>query len=251
MKSTWRVVSGLLALVLVGLGLVWAVPQEVLPARPAGRAAQGSGGASSVADLSAIEGPYVSLPVEPHLSRPVGELPTSAGGAYLDREFNPRHNPNLLDSDMGARGTWDRVDVPRDPLIDNAVNRETQSPPVELAFDATGNPVACDGCTPPDVVGDVGPNHYVHMVNVKFAVYDKSGALLTGPTDFNQLFADTGGTCETTNDGDPVPLYDPLADRWLLAQFVCAGQGKICAAVSETGDPTGAYYTYEFDLPDG
>ena len=31
---------------------------------------------------------------------------------------------------------------------------------------------------PPDPVGDVGPNHYVEMANLVFAVYSKTGALL-------------------------------------------------------------------------
>ena len=40
---------------------------------------------------------------------------------------------------------------------------------------------------PPDPVGDVGPNHYVQMVNLTFAVYDKSGNLLVGPVDTGTL----------------------------------------------------------------
>src|SRR5580765_3611890 len=35
---------------------------------------------------------------------------------------------------------------------------------------------------PPDPVGAVGPNHYVQMINLVFAVYSKTGALLLGPT---------------------------------------------------------------------
>jgi len=35
---------------------------------------------------------------------------------------------------------------------------------------------------PPDPVGDVGPNHYVEMINLVFAVYDKQGNLLLGPS---------------------------------------------------------------------
>ena len=34
---------------------------------------------------------------------------------------------------------------------------------------------------PPDPVGDVGPNHYVEMVNLVFGVYSKTGTLLLGP----------------------------------------------------------------------
>jgi hypothetical protein len=34
---------------------------------------------------------------------------------------------------------------------------------------------------PPDPNGDVGPNHYVEIVNLAFAVYSKNGTLLLGP----------------------------------------------------------------------
>ena len=48
------------------------------------------------------------------------------------------------------------------------------------------------GCAPPDSDGDVGPNHYVEAINQAFAVYDKSGNLLMGPTTYNTFFAPLG-----------------------------------------------------------
>ena len=42
---------------------------------------------------------------------------------------------------------------------------------------------------PPDPVGDVGPNHYVEMINLTFAVYDKQGNLLLGPLAIGSLWA--------------------------------------------------------------
>lgn len=42
---------------------------------------------------------------------------------------------------------------------------------------------------PPDPVGDVGPNHYVEMVNLMFAVYSKTGARLLGPVDTGSMWA--------------------------------------------------------------
>ena len=41
---------------------------------------------------------------------------------------------------------------------------------------------------PPDPVGDVGPNHYVEMVNLAYAVYDKAGNLLAGPFAIGDLW---------------------------------------------------------------
>jgi len=103
------------------------------------------------------------------------------------------------------------------------------------------------GGTPPDTDMDVGPNHVVQMVNSSFSIWDKSGNLLLGPTPNNTLWAGFGGQCEFGNDGDPVVLYDPLADRWILTQFDFSTAQ--CVAVSQTPDPTGAYYQYQFATP--
>ncbi len=76
---------------------------------------------------------------------------------------------------------------------------------------------------PPDPVGDVGPNHYVEMVNLVFAVYDKQGNRLLGPTPLGALWAGFAVTDCSGLSGDPVVLYDQLEDRWILTQFTSAG----------------------------
>ena len=108
---------------------------------------------------------------------------------------------------------------------------------------------------PPDTNGDVGLNHYVQWVNLTFAVWDKSGNLVYGPAAGNTLWQGFGGPCEATNNGDPIAQYDQLADRWLMSQFAFpngyyAGPYYQCIAVSQTGDPTGAWYRYEYKISD-
>jgi hypothetical protein len=109
---------------------------------------------------------------------------------------------------------------------------------------------------PPDPNGEVGPNNYVEMINLVFAVYDKSGNRLLGPVDTGTLWDDFAVPDCTDPSGDPVVLYDQFTDRWILSQFTTSGMnpdgsfnGKPfynCVAVSQTGDPTGAYYRYAF-----
>jgi len=105
---------------------------------------------------------------------------------------------------------------------------------------------------PPDPVGDVGPNHYVEMANLVFAVYDKSGNLLLGPVDTGILWDGFVVPDCTDPSGDPVVLYDQFSDRWLLSQFTTRGFDDPtlpfynCVAISQTPDPTGAYYRYAF-----
>ena len=100
---------------------------------------------------------------------------------------------------------------------------------------------------PPDPVGDVGPNHYVEMVNLTFAVYSKTGTQLLGPLAIGTLWQDFAVPDCIDPSGDPIVLYDQLSDRWMLSQFTTRGpEYWNCIAVSTTGDPTGTYYRYAF-----
>lgn len=107
--------------------------------------------------------------------------------------------------------------------------------------------------SPPDTNGDVGPNHYVQMDNLLVRVWNKAGTPLTAPFKLSSLFTSLGGQCAQPDRGDPLVLYDQLADRWMLSQFAYASQTAPpyheCIAVSKTGDPTGAYYLYDFVTP--
>ena len=50
-------------------------------------------------------------------------------------------------------------------------------------------------------------------------------------------------------DGDPVVLYDQLANRWVVSQFAGASvPTDECIAVSTTSDATGSWNRYGFHL---
>ena len=134
-----------------------------------------------------------------------------------------------------------------DPLILRQVERSQSSSRAPtttplLDFDGQG----FSGATPPDTVGDVGPDHYVQAVNASLvAVYDKSGSMLPGyPIALESLAP--SGPC-TSGSGDPIVLYDWLADRWFLQEFT--GGGTLCIYVSTSADPTGTYNFYSYDPP--
>jgi hypothetical protein len=101
---------------------------------------------------------------------------------------------------------------------------------------------------PPDPVGDVGPRHYVEMVNLAVAVFDKQGSRVAGPIAIGDLWA--GFPIEDCADpsGDPIVVYDEHVNRWILSQFTTRGLPFYynCVAVSKTPDPTGDYYRYAF-----
>ena len=97
------------------------------------------------------------------------------------------------------------------------------------------------GATPPDPTGAAGPNHYVHSVNSIVKIFSKTGTLLVGPVPLG-TFLGVG-----TNGGDPIVMYDQLADRWFVSQFGSLNN-SLAIGVSETNDPTGAYFVYQYSF---
>ena len=106
---------------------------------------------------------------------------------------------------------------------------------------------------PPDPVGDVGPNHYVEMVNLVFAVYSKTGTLLLGPVDTGTLWAGFAGRRlhrpvrrpdrrlrPVRRPLDPDAVHDPRLVPTPATRSTTASRSRT------TGDPTGAYYRYAF-----
>jgi hypothetical protein len=134
-----------------------------------------------------------------------------------------------------------------DPVVQRVLGKIRIPGPI-ISFD--GNVNMC-GCSPPDPNGAVGPNHVVTMSNLHFQIFNKSGTSLFGPAANNTLWSGFGGGCQTRNDGDPVVLYDQVADRWLLTQFTAAAPYLQCVALSQTNDPTGAYYRWSFLVGNG
>ncbi len=103
--------------------------------------------------------------------------------------------------------------------------------------------VSLQGFYPLDPNGMIGSNYYVQTVNCNFAVYDKSGNIVLPATDFKNLF-DTLGQGDI---GDPVTVYDKIADRWIITELGGPNIDSLLFAVSVTNDPTGSYYLYGFD----
>jgi hypothetical protein len=144
------------------------------------------------------------------------------------------------------------IDVP-DPLVGRDVLKRLvpdAMPAPILNFDGIPFPGVGCNCAPPDTNGAVGVNQFVEIVNQGYQVFDKAtGVSVLGPTDIAAVWTGFGGVCETSGEGDPVMLYDHIANRWLISQF--AGSGvptDECIAVSTTVDATGTYNRYGFHL---
>src|SRR5690349_384088 len=110
---------------------------------------------------------------------------------------------------------------------------------------------------PPDTVGESAPNPSVQAATTSTGIFSKTGTQLAAFT-FDSLWAaaGTGTYCDNSNGGDPTVIYDPMGDRWIVADFAFSDPATPpfyeCIAVSKTSDPvTGGWYLYAIRADDG
>jgi len=145
--------------------------------------------------------------------------------------------------------------IPNEPREDPAEQR-MQGKPLPLTvgqgFDGLGDGVYgfTVSASPPDTMGAVGATQFVQWVNLSYAVFDKNtGNLLAGPIRGSRLWEGFGGGCETHNNGDPVVVYDKVADRWVLTQLQVATRPYLqCIAISTSNDASDTFYRYAFEI---
>ena len=87
----------------------------------------------------------------------------------------------------------------------------------------------------------MGATQYVQIVNQGYQVFDKTtGNSILGPMSINSDLGWFRRRLPTAGQGDPVMLYDQIANRWLISQFA-GGLTHECIAISTISDATGSY----------
>ena len=120
------------------------------------------------------------------------------------------------------------------------------------------------GCQPPDQAIAASSNWEVQGVNTSFAVYNHAGTLQSGwPKNAQNFFGVANpGSCDPNGPflSDPRAFYDPADGRFWVASLQvegafginsCPEKSIYWVAVSQTGDPTGAWNIYAFDMTFG
>ena len=224
----------------VALGLLWMAPTSA--------SAQLQPGEPTVRRNPDVIGPVTPGRFEGDLRN----LPRVAAWRVGDavREVNPRRlSPPTVEAETPS--VQPTPAAPIDPLFagqaDVATVRQDRvfSSPT-LNFPGQG----FSGALPPDTVGDVGPSHYIQSVNgpggSNVVIYNKVGTPVAGPFTMASLGA---GAC-ASGSGDPIVLYDQLADRWLLTEFASPPNNTLCVYVSMTNDPVaGGWHRFNFPTP--
>jgi hypothetical protein len=186
----------------------------------------------------------VIYPVEFKITKPLREL-VSEEKAFRDIPIEERQEARDKDARrpyvpfVGPEAKETSDDL---PVVQKTMGTKSLPAPL-VSWDGLN-----DGYYPPDPTGAAGSgNYYVQGVNTSYKVYSKTGSSLTSSFGLSSLWSGT------TDDGDPIILYDKMADRWFISQFQANSPYKVCIAVSVTNDPTGSYYSWVYSstqLPD-
>ena len=165
------------------------------------------------------------------------------------RQFYPLNRPNpaapasfpvLPDRLPELQQIWDQYAPPMGNL---------RSPAARVSINNGST-----GVSPGDPVVGVSTNYVIYAVNAStdttLTVYDKAGTKLSGPTAFSSM-APAGDSCGTKSNGDPLILFDRLANRWFLLEMGgTSGTPKMCVYISKTENPvSGGWWFYAFATP--
>ncbi|HET7759666.1 MAG TPA: hypothetical protein VFK62_07065, partial [Gaiellaceae bacterium] len=226
-------VLSIFALVLVGVG----AGSVLAGGAPRGVALKIDGPVARAPHALGGERVYVGHSVKNDRSVPLRSQPRQAYTGAPEMEASP--NPRPVSRHVDAIDT-----------VKQTRQFAARMPSPSSSFDGIPFPGVSCSCAPPDTDGEVGATQYVQIVNEGLQVFDKSTkASVLGPVGISTLWNGFGGVCQSAGDGDPVVLYDQLANRWVVTQF--AGSSvptDECIAVSTSSDATGSWNRYDFHL---
>lgn len=135
------------------------------------------------------------------------------------------------------------------PIYDPNFVRGPFVPPPPAAGGSGGfEAISNTGWTPPDPDLAVGPNHIVTVANGEISFHTKSGTRT-----FVDTIAGSSGFWGSVGAGgfvfDPIALYDPHTDRFVVAAADGAGTNDaIVLAMSDDNDPNGTWHKYRFPI---
>lgn len=179
-----------------------------------------------------------TIPNEPMQATYSGQVDGVVHVSSIASRMNELTPPITRGEALDKRSQGNTVVVGKDPQTEDDYyvrNRHPKEGSIPtrstlLAFDAYTS-----SSQPTDPAMAVGPNHVFTVFNTGFAIYDKSGNLLAGPSAPNPAIFPSSGCCDLTAS------YDAAADRWVVSFLGSGAQ----IAVSDGPNPvTCGWYVY-------
>jgi hypothetical protein len=165
------------------------------------------------------------------------------------KPFMPTRGPDAYRTLKAQAATTGGLQAPLVPSVES---------PAPLAATTLTNPVNFEGVDsvtagnmrPPDTHGAVGLNHFVEITNSHLDIYLKAAPHTRVQS--VSLASFFGYAARTLFD--PRVVYDSGYNRWIMTADAFAESATVqyfFIAVSQTFDPTGAFYIYRVNVSDG
>lgn len=146
--------------------------------------------------------------------------------------FFNRPERNLARPDLEHQGP--------DPL--RKLGRSSSST-AELEVNSNNDGIFSSPFFPLDPTGSIGIDYYLQAINATIiGVFNKDGSIHSSFSG-NTLWSDLN----LTSRGDPIIMFDQELSKWIITEFT--RPASLLIAVSETSDPLGSYFAYEFVAP--
>ena len=177
----------------------------------------------------------------------VAAPPTAANGAVRVAGGARIEGP-MSDAQVDAAIANAQKNAP--PVKPRKGNGNLRGPQLKNSWDAIGaenccnDPVPFSATVPPDPDIAVGPDHVIVVVNVSFAIFDRKGNELIGPTPFSAFFAGVDPACGPGGPFDPDVVYDELSGEFIIG--VDGNGTDYCIAATDGGDPLGTWHRAAF-----
>ena len=184
--------------------------------------------------------PTVDKAVYFDVSPPLRDMYRTAPGKP-DNSWKDGAVPNRFNDDNDLSGT---------PFVDDLVLQDYFGGLLTDTTISNFDGIGASGSVPPDTYGEAGLDYYFQVVNTSYAIFNKTGEMIFGPYPNSMVWA---GIPNNDNSGDAVVLYDEAANRWMFTQFSLpnypSGPFYQMIAVSQTSDPTGSWYRWQYEFP--
>jgi hypothetical protein len=199
--------------------------------------------------------------VEPDAPVDLNHLPPAPPAVFSAEKREEDRIEGLLTEEAYEAQLALSLALPPDPALAPQVSLLATGPVTGTTFAGPDITDCCGGSGfkmwPPDPDIAVGRNHILVAVNAAFAIYNKSGVKLGSTVNAATFWLGTDCGAIAISGGlmyDPFVAYDPGADRFIVgydATRDSTSDSYWCIAVSQTGDPTGAWYRYSIPANTG
>lgn len=231
--------------------LVMAVSLGLPPARSAAQPV--------AAPAAAVSQPTMQLEIPPPQVRTWQEMKAAAALEAAGPPPPPRIKPFRPTMDTALYKQLKAQAAQNKTLRAPAASVLTSLAP--LAPTVLSNPTSFEGVDsvtagnfrPPDTEGAVGLNHFVEITNSHIDIYQKTPPNARVNGNGNGVPLSAFFAYNTKALFDPRVIYDSVAQRWIVSADAFAESSEVqwfFFAVSQTADPTGAYFIYQVNVSD-